>query len=422
VNYGTTAFKYVPYAKYSDKAGNTFSGDYNDLSNTPDFTGWDTNVSDDFDGNFTHLTNIPAGLNDGDDDTHLTETEVDNYVSNNGYLTSEIDGSTTNELQDLSLSGTQLNITNGTGVNFSGWDTDASDDVTKLNDLIDARAIDRLTFIGSDAGLTANSYSDLVGIGMYSLNAATSADYSVAVGNFSLKYVTDGSSNTAIGYATGYNLTHGSGNIFIGNSAGYHETGSNKLYIENSDSSVPLIGGDFSTDEVSINGSLSIKDGTEGKGKIFISDAAGKGHWSADLPQHDKVMVLSPVNALPSSNSTSIFKNEGYVNCSYSSSGEIFFPINLPEDAYLDYVTVFYVDNSSNNLDFELSTKGITNSYYSTVDSYTTIGTSSSFRFVSLNAQQYIGTNNCFAISIRPDGSDTWSGMMILGIKVYYKE
>jgi hypothetical protein len=35
-----------------------------------------------------NLLNIPATIADGDDDTHLSESEVDNYVSDNGYVTS----------------------------------------------------------------------------------------------------------------------------------------------------------------------------------------------------------------------------------------------------------------------------------------------------------------------------------------------
>ncbi len=109
-DFGTTAFHPVPTAKYADKAGNVFSGSWNDLSD------------------------IPADIADGDDDSHLTEAEVDNYVSNNGYLTSEVDGDATNELQNLSLNGTQLNITNGTGVNFTNWDTDVTDDFSGVFD------------------------------------------------------------------------------------------------------------------------------------------------------------------------------------------------------------------------------------------------------------------------------------------------
>jgi len=42
-----------------------------------------------------------------------------------------------NDNQTLNLSGTTLSISNGNSVDFSGWDTDASDDVKKLNDLQD---------------------------------------------------------------------------------------------------------------------------------------------------------------------------------------------------------------------------------------------------------------------------------------------
>ena len=196
-DFGTSAFKYVPYAKYADKAGNVFSGDFTDLTNVPAglsdgddvndadhdatnelqnltfdnasrtltisngnsvtipagsssggdgwgtqvaatdssingdgssanplsvntgdavFSDWDKNASDDFSGSFTDLTNVPAGLADGDDDTQLTETQVDAMVANNGYLTGEVDGSTTNELQTLSVSGNQLTISNGNTV------------------------------------------------------------------------------------------------------------------------------------------------------------------------------------------------------------------------------------------------------------------------------------------------------------------
>jgi hypothetical protein len=90
-SFGVNPINYVPLAKYADKAGNVFSGDFNDL------------------------TNVPGGLSDGDDDTHLTEAEVDNYVSNNGYLTSEVDGDTTNELQNLSYDANtgKLSISSG---------------------------------------------------------------------------------------------------------------------------------------------------------------------------------------------------------------------------------------------------------------------------------------------------------------------
>ena len=38
-----------------------------------------------------------------DTDTQLSEAQVDAFVNNNGYLTSEVDGDATNEIQDLQL-------------------------------------------------------------------------------------------------------------------------------------------------------------------------------------------------------------------------------------------------------------------------------------------------------------------------------
>jgi hypothetical protein len=48
------------------------------------------------------------------DTTSLIATKY--FVTSQGYLTAEVDGSTTNELQNLGLSGQSLTITNGTGV------------------------------------------------------------------------------------------------------------------------------------------------------------------------------------------------------------------------------------------------------------------------------------------------------------------
>lgn len=49
------------------------------------------------------------------DNTNLSESQVDSMVVNNGYLLAEIDGSTTNEIQDLQLSNDTLRITGNSG-------------------------------------------------------------------------------------------------------------------------------------------------------------------------------------------------------------------------------------------------------------------------------------------------------------------
>jgi hypothetical protein len=69
---------------------------------------------------------------------------------------------------------------------------------------------------------------------------------------------TTGSDNSYFGYQSGYSNNSGSGNVFIGHQAGYSETGSDKLYIDNSNTTQPLIYGDFDGDWVKINGDFSV--------------------------------------------------------------------------------------------------------------------------------------------------------------------
>lgn len=66
-----------------------------------------------------------------------------------------------------------------------------------------------------------------------------------------------GNNNTAFGYNAGNRITTGDGGVFIGYQAGPTTDQSNKLYINNSESDTPLIGGDFTSRTVSINGSLT---------------------------------------------------------------------------------------------------------------------------------------------------------------------
>ncbi|MBU1487782.1 hypothetical protein KKH56_07035 [bacterium] len=64
-----------------------------------------------------------------------------------------------------------------------------------------------------------------------------------------------GSNNTILGYQAGMGtfVHNKSGNVFLGYQASYNETGSNKLYIENSPDT-PLIYGEFDNDYLKVNG------------------------------------------------------------------------------------------------------------------------------------------------------------------------
>ena len=66
-----------------------------------------------------------------------------------------------------------------------------------------------------------------------------------------------GSNNVMLGSESGYSVEDGSGNVFLGYKSGYNELGSDKLYIDNSDTSSPLIYGDFAANALTINGTLA---------------------------------------------------------------------------------------------------------------------------------------------------------------------
>lgn len=112
-------------------------------------------------------------------------------------------------------------------------------------------------FVGRSAGYdnttgTENSY-----LGFNAGRYNSIGNYNVGVGNYAGAFITTGTNNVLIGSKSGYSLVSGSGNVFIGYNAGYNETGSNKLYIDNSNTSTPLIYGDFNSNQVSINAPIS---------------------------------------------------------------------------------------------------------------------------------------------------------------------
>ena len=119
--------------------------------------------------------------------------------------------------------------------------------------------------------------------GESTLRASTTGFENTAFGQASLRFNVTGNRNTVVGSAAGYNNT-GSANIFFGYQAGFNETGNNKLYIENSNSATPLIYGDFASNHITINDSLTSKyfQMTNGAANGFVlrSDATGNSTWT----------------------------------------------------------------------------------------------------------------------------------------------
>jgi len=244
VDMGTQNFRFMPYAQHARTASIA-------------------DVADEVD--FNNIINIPADLADGDDDTQLTEAQVDNYVANNGYATE------LNDLSDAKTIYSSVYVGSNSGTNDIGIETIGAGTAQTANTGLGKYALKEIT----------NGRRN-VAIGSNALKNNVSGGFNIGLGSATLVSLTSGSGNVAVGEFAG-RATNGSGNIFIGNYAGYNESGSDKLYIENSSSSTPLIGGDFSTDEVTINGTLKITGGTPGSGKVFTSDTNGKGSWQTPV-------------------------------------------------------------------------------------------------------------------------------------------
>jgi len=111
------------------------------------------------------------------------------------------------------------------------------------------------TFVGRYSGWNNASGCCNTFVGNGSGEANTTGESNIFVGG-GAGQTNNGSNNTFMGYAAGHENSTGSRNVFLGYFAGYNETGSDKLYIDNSDTSSPLIYGDFSADTVKINGTL----------------------------------------------------------------------------------------------------------------------------------------------------------------------
>ena len=102
--------------------------------------------------------------------------------------------------------------------------------------------------LGISAGTILDGDSN-VAAGYRSLYSADGVNKTVAIGGLSLSTLGSGEYNVALGGLAGATLTAGSGNLFLGYGAGPVSTytDSNKLYINNQASNVPLIYGDFDT-------------------------------------------------------------------------------------------------------------------------------------------------------------------------------
>ncbi|MCK4568926.1 MAG: hypothetical protein KAT76_01475 [Bacteroidales bacterium] len=143
------------------------------------------------------------------------------------------------------------------GYNALKLNTDGNMNTAVGKSALERTLADENTAIGFEA-----LYSNIEGfnntaIGIRTLYNNTCASNNTVIGHYAGRYNGDGHNNTIIGCDAG-RAYEKSGNVLIGYQAGYYEHDNNKLYIENSDSDFPLIGGDFSTNKVTINDVLKL--------------------------------------------------------------------------------------------------------------------------------------------------------------------
>jgi hypothetical protein len=130
------------------------------------------------------------------------------------------------------------------------------------------------TFVGAFSGDANTSGDHNTFVGYESGTEITTGDYNTVVGSKAGVQFTEGDNNVAIGYLAGFQNqtgggntflgTHagynnnGNGNVFIGYAAGTQESGSSRLYIDNSNTTKPLIWGDFLSDILTFNGKIGV--------------------------------------------------------------------------------------------------------------------------------------------------------------------
>ncbi len=141
-------------------------------------------------------------------------------------------------------------------------------------------------FIGAETGFSNTSGTGNVFLGNTTGYDNTTGGNNLFIGNSAGRFNSTGQNNVYLGALSGLMNISGSNNVFLGHTAGQDETGSNKLYIENTNSSTPLIYGDFANDTVKIYGTLGIKDayhfpvvdGTTGQ--FLKTDGNGQLSWA----------------------------------------------------------------------------------------------------------------------------------------------
>jgi trimeric autotransporter adhesin len=289
-------------------AGNSYLGISSGAGATGTSEGTSTNQTNIFIGDTAGFSNTTGSINIGLGKFSLKSNTTGsfNIAIGKEALKANDNGGTNTAIGNFSM----IANTSGTentaiGQNALGSNLNGSSNIAIGNTSLDNNTSGSWnTSIGVEALPVNTSGDDNIAIGYNSGRVTSSGFENIFIGNYTLASATS-NRNTIIGTYAGGNC--GSGNVFLGYFAGGSENGSNKLYIDNSSTSSPLIWGDFSSNYVNINGNLGIGTSSPSKklevtgttktdslqavnlkmtngaanGYVLQSDASGNGTWAA---------------------------------------------------------------------------------------------------------------------------------------------
>jgi hypothetical protein len=114
-------------------------------------------------------------------------------------------------------------------------------------------------FLGYNAGTSNSDSSYNIYIGAFAGFLSNSLyGGNIMIGHGAGSSSTTGNGNVFLGHQAGNSCVTGVSNLFLGTHAGYYETSSEKLYIANSNTTSPLIWGDFANSQLKLHGKVGI--------------------------------------------------------------------------------------------------------------------------------------------------------------------
>lgn len=207
-------------------------------------TAWDGNFytveADYFFGNGAGLTGVTATADVNGDDVNVNKLGIQ------GGLISISDA---NFLKGIKATAFFGNGSGLTGVTSTLADVNISHDANNI-------VVGYKAFGGQVGGAARN-----IAIGNFAGYNINHTVDNIFIGHWAGEQNQGNGKNVMIGSYAGYSNVTGMGNIFLGYYAGYNEIGINKLYIANSPTTTPLIGGDFDLNTVSMHADLNISQG-----------------------------------------------------------------------------------------------------------------------------------------------------------------